>query len=53
MESKDFKVNIIKFIKLKLKKKKKTLEGEKTVQVYKIKLVSVNTNFLPSTNLHT
>ena len=34
-------------------KKKKTLEGEKTMQVYKIKIVSVNTNFLPSTNLHT
>ena len=34
------------------KKKKRLWRGEKTVQVYKIKLLSVDTNFLPSTNLH-
>ena len=40
-DGKDFKVN---FIKVK-KKKKRLWHGEKTVQVYKIKLLSVNTNF--------
>ena len=41
----------IKFYK-KYIKKKRLRRREKTVQVYKIKLLSVNTNFLPSTNLH-